>query len=469
MKPFSASELLKSSAESRFSTPADCAVSLSDGQWRRYRHLDYISDKISEIRYRPLRLIVSLPPGHGKSFLLSYWTPVWFLSEWRQRKIGLATYEANFAAYWGGMVRDAILDKSGTLDLKLSGDTSAKHDWRLESGGSMFCTGVGGPATGRRFHLLLIDDPLKNIAEAESQTYRENLWKWYLTVARTRLYQDGSIIIIMTRWHQDDLIGRLLEQATEPWEHIKLPALAEEDDPLGRVEGEPLCPEMFDLSHLETLRGTVGGTIGRYWIALYQQRPSAQAGTIFKIEWWKYYTQIPPVSMIRQYWDTAFKKGKTSDWSTCLTIGKHDTGLAILDLWRGQVEYPELLRIMQAKYDQFHPHSVLVEDAASGQSAIQSLTRDTFIPILKLTAQGTKEQRANLITGIIEAGRVSLPERAPWLAVFLDEVTTFPGGKHDDIVDVLSYGVDDLFKKEEPQERIIIYDSMQLVGNMDLR
>jgi predicted phage terminase large subunit-like protein len=427
-----------------FYTPADCAESLSDGAWRRYRHLDFISDKIAQVRERPLRLIVSLPPGHGKSLLLSHWVPVWYLAEWPDRRIGLATYESSFGSYWGGLVRDTIADKSQELSLELSRDTTAKNYWSLTSGGSMFATGVGGPITGRRLNLLLIDDPIKNIAEAESQVYRESLWKWYLTVARTRLFQDGSIIVIMTRWHEDDLVGRLLEQQTEEWEHIKLPALAEESDPLGRKVGEPLCPEMFDLPHLEVLRETVGGTTGRYWVALYQQRPSAQEGSIFKIDWWQYHKELPQFTTVRQYWDTAFKARKTSDWSVCLTLGKYETGVCVLDMWRGQVEYPELIRMMKAKYDQFHPQAVKVEDAASGQSAIQSLTRDSSIPVVKITAEGSKESRANMITGLCEAKRVSLPERADWLAVFLDELTNFPGGKHDDIVDVFSYGVADL-------------------------
>ncbi len=431
----------------RFRTPADCAETLSDGAWIRYDHLDYISNKIAEIRYRKLRLIVSVPPGHGKSKLISHWTPVWFMGEWPDRRVGLATYEANFAAYWGGQVRDSIDANRDQLQLELTRDTTAKSDWRLRTGGSMITAGVSGPITGRRFHLLLIDDPIKNIAEAESIVYRENLWKWYRTVARTRLFQDGSIIIIMTRWHTDDLIGRLLEQSKEPWEHIKLPAKAEPEDPLGREEGDPLCPELFDTPELDTLQEEVGGTTGRYWVALYQQRPSAEAGTIFKIEWWTYYKEVPKLTRIIQYWDTAFKKGKTTDWSVCLTLGQHETGVNILDLWRGKVEYPELITMMKAKYDQYHPQAVKVEDAGSGQSAIQSLTRDTSIPIIKIKAEGTKEQRANLITGVVEAGRVSLPERASWLAIFLEELTSFPGGKHDDIVDVVSYGVDDIWKK----------------------
>lgn len=430
----------------KFRTPADLAEQLSEGSWQRYEHLDYIADRIAEIRHRPLRLIVSIPPGHGKSELISHWTPVWFLGEWPEKRVGFATYEQNFAAYWGGQVRDSITANRPALGLEMAGNTTAKAEWELKTGGRMFATGVGGPITGRRFHLLLIDDPIKNVAEAESPTYREATWRWYRTVARTRMFMGGSIIIIMTRWHDDDLIGRLEKESGEKWEHIKLSALSEAEDPLGREEGQPLCPELFDLPELKTLREEVGGTSGRYWVALYQQRPSKEQGTIFKIEWWQYYSVPPVLTRIHQYWDTAFKKGKQTDFSTCMTLGKHQTGLCILDLYRGQVEYPELIRMMKAKYEQYKPHAVKVEDAASGQSAIQSLTRDSRLPIIKITAEGSKEIRANQITGICEAGRISLPEKAPWLAVFLDETSLFPAGKHDDIVDVLAYGVEDMWK-----------------------
>jgi len=434
------------SQDYRFRTPAQLAEKLTGGEWRPFPHLQLISDKIAEIRNHPIRLLVTLPPGHGKSLLISHWTPVWALKKWPKYRIGLASYEANFASYWGGKVRNSITEHSAELDIRLSRESTAKSFWELDSGGSMFTAGVGGPMTGRRFNLLIIDDPVKNIAEAESLTYREATWNWWRTVARTRLYQDGSIIIMMTRWHDNDLVGRLLEHATEPWDVVNLPAIAEENDPMGREEGQPLCPELFDLSALETLRESVGGTTGRYWLAMFQQRPTREEGSLFKVDWWQYYKELPQLERVAQYWDTAFKTKPTSDFNVCLTLGKHKNGICIIDMWRGRLEFPELLRMLPAQYNLHHPNVVKVEDAASGQSLIQSIKRDTDIPVVKITAQGSKEQRANQITGICEAGRVSLPEKAPWLAAFLDEVTRFPSGKHDDIVDPLAYGIADLWR-----------------------
>jgi len=430
-----------------FFSPADLAESISGGDWKRYDHLDLISDKIADIRNKPLRLIVSIPPGHGKSELISHYTPVWYLSEFPDKRIGLATYESNFAAFWGEESRDTITEHSDRLGIELKRDTKAKSFWRIAGHkGYMFCAGVRGPMTGKRFNLLIIDDPIKNIAEAESAVYREATYKWWLTVARTRMYQDGSIILIMTRWHDDDLVGRIIENSPEDWDYVRLPALAEEDDILGREPGEPLCPDMFDTDSLGVLKEGFGGTNGRYWLGLYQQRPSKEEGTLFKMDWWQYYTELPDILVKRQYWDTAYKTKATSDYNTCLTLGKTEKGIYVLDLYRHKLEYPELERMAQAQYNLHLPSSVKVEDAASGQALIPSLKRKTGIPVTKITAKGSKEQRASLITGICEAERVFLPQNASWLATFLDEMSKFPAGKHDDIVDVFSYGVDDIWQ-----------------------
>ena len=432
--------------EVKYHSPADLADILSGGEWKRYRHLEYISDKIAETRYRPIRLIVSVPPGHGKSELISHYTPVWYLTEFPDRKVGLATYESNLSAYWGEEARDTITEHEERLGISLKQDTKSKSFWRIQGHkGYMYCSGVRGAMTGKRLNLLIIDDPVKNIAEAESKVYRESTYKWWQTVARTRLYQDGSIIIIMTRWHDDDLIGRILEESTEDWDYIRLPALAEEDDILGRSEGEPLCPEMFNAESLAILRENVGGTSGRYWLALYQQRPSKEEGTIFKMEWWQYYEELPNLLYTRQYWDTAYKTKPESNYNVCMTIGKTDLGIYILDMWRGKLEYPELERMTLAQYNKHRPNIVKVEDASSGEALIPSLKRKTGVPVVKITAKGSKEQRANLVTGIVEAGRVYLPANAPWLALFLEELMVFPAGKNDDIVDVFAYGVNDIW------------------------
>lgn len=448
----------------KYNTPADLAVELSDGLWLPAPHLKLISDKIAEMRDRPLRLIVTWPPRHGKSELISHWTPVWFLNEWPTGKVILASYEAQFAASWGRKARNGIQDNEGRLNIRVSMGSSAAARWDLISGGGMWTAGVGGPITGKGANLLIIDDPIKNYAEAYSPVYREAIDQWYQTVAYTRLEPQASIIIIMTRWHNDDIVGRIIAREADEWEVMSLPALAEPEDLLGRKEGEALWPERYDKQALLSIAESIGGFSGQNWLSLYQQRPVKEGGNIFKSEWWQTYKEPPGLEMIGQYWDTAFKKGAKTDYSVCVTLGRHEKGICVLDIFRAKLEFPELIRQVKAQYAWLKPNILKCEDAASGTPLIQTLTRDTQLPILPITATESKEIRANRITGIVEAGRVALPEEAEWLAIFLEEMTTFPAGVHDDIVDAFVEGIADIWeygKIPPPKEKIILHDALE--------
>ena len=428
--------------EDYYQTPADVAEANSRGLWHKTPHLEFIASKVAEACHKPIRLIITLPPRYGKSELISHWTPVWFLDKHPDKRIILASYEATFAASWGRKGRNSIEENETNLSIRISKDRSATSDWEIEGhGGGMVTAGVGGPITGKGADLLIIDDPIKNIAEAMSPLYRENTWDWWRSTARTRLEPGASVIIIQTRWHWDDLVGRLLADKSENWEIINLPAIAERDDPLGREEGEVLWEERFNADALAVTREAVGP---KFWLALYQQRPSREEGSIFHLDWWKYHTTLPRLDFILQIWDTAFKAKKTSDWSACVTLGRHDTGICVLDVWRGKVEFPELVEVVKAQNSIHHPHKIMVEDAASGTPLQQSLTRDTNLPIVGVSPKGGKETRAEQVTGVIEAGRVSFPEEAEWLSVVLSELTDFPNGVNDDVVDALVYGINEL-------------------------
>ncbi len=307
----------------------------------------------------------------------------------------------------------------------------------------MMTAGVGGPFTGYGFDLLIIDDPIKNRQEANSPTMRQHLWDWWRSTARTRLEPGGSIIVVTTRWHEDDLVGRLLgdeyrndQVEADQWEHIRLPALAEPDDPLGRLLDAPLWPERYDATALAALRISVGP---QDWPGLFQQRPSHQGGNIFKGDWWLLgHVPEPGDGPIFQFWDTAFKTGQQNDYSVCCTMTTTPNGYAVLDVWRNRVEYPDLLRAMQVQAEKHKPHkpsAIFVEDAASGQSVVQSLRRETRLPVLPVKPVGDKVLRANRVTGTVAANKVTLPKAAPWLPAFLEELTAFPNGIHDDQVD----------------------------------
>ena len=213
-----------------------------------------------------------------------------------------------------------------------------------------------------------------------------------------------------------------------------MPAIAEEAD-AWRREGEPLWPERFPLETLGRIREAIGGAA---WQALYQQRPSAAEGTIFKREWWRTYRDQPRCSRVVFSMDTAFKAGEANDYSVVAIIGQTETGYHLLHLWRARAEFPELKRQAIALAEIWKPHAVLIEDAASGQSLIQSLKAETRLPVLPVKPLGDKQSRAAAVTPLIESGRVYLPETAPWLADFIDELSSFPAAPHDDMVDAFA-------------------------------
>lgn len=256
--------------------PALTAMVLSDHRWSTARHLDLLAEWLLDVAYgRRKRVIVTMPPRHGKSEFISRWFPVWFLNKWPWKRIILASYEAEFAASWGRKVRNSITQNGSRLRVAVRGGSSAADYWETTKDGGMTTAGVGGPITGKGADLLIIDDPVKNWQEANSPTIRERTWDWWQSTAYTRLEPHGAAIVVMTRWHEEDLAGRLLAATGEQWDLLNLPALSESGDALGREIGEPLWPERFGMSELLAKRGSMDEFV---WIPLYQQRPSGAAG-----------------------------------------------------------------------------------------------------------------------------------------------------------------------------------------------
>ena len=381
------------------------------------------------------RLMIFMPPRHGKSLIGTQIFPAWHLGRHPDRQIISASYGQELADYFGRQVRDLVRDPLHHAifpEFRLADDTTSMHQFSTTAGGSYLAVGRGGAITGRGADLLVIDDPLKNAEEARSEPTRRGLHEWYLTVARTRLQPGGGIVLISTRWHGDDLAGRLLRQnGGEDWPVLSLPAIAEVDESFRRA-GEALWPEKFPLEELEKIRAVVGSAA---WASLFQQRPNAAEGTVFKREWWRYFREQPAFRRIVQSWDTAFKTGAENDFSVCTTWGVADNGYYLLWSWRGRVEFPELKKRMSWLAEQWKPIQILVEDKASGQSLIQELRCGSALPIIPIKVDKDKLARAEAITPLIEAGRVFLPESAPWLTDYVDELAAFPTGVHDDAVD----------------------------------
>jgi predicted phage terminase large subunit-like protein len=433
-------------------------------------HLLALSSALESVERGELkRLIVTMPPRHGKSELISLRFPCWYLAKHPKDFIVEAGYAESIALNHSRKARDVFISPEMTrlfpsiryrperaAQEKIIPEKQAAHEWGTKQGGSYYAVGIGGGLTGRGFNIGIIDDPVKDEEEANSQTMRDKVGDWYQKVFRTRAEPDAAIIVVMTRWHQDDLVGRLLKQAyddptADQWKVLHFPAL--KDD-------EALWPERYSLSDLKQIRSSIGS---RAFESLYQGNPTIAEGQIIKREWWKYYKETPNFIRIIHSWDTAFKDKTQNDYSVCTVWGETQNSYYLLDVWRNKVEFPELKRTTVSLYKRDIPEVVLVEDKASGQSLIQELQRNTKIPVLPVKVDNDKVARANSVTPLMEAGKVFLPENAPWLFDYIEELSAFPNVVHDDQVDSTTQALN--FMRglvEEPQKKVI-FDSMNLV------
>jgi predicted phage terminase large subunit-like protein len=415
------------------------------------KHIELLVEKLEAVeRGKIRRLLVAEPPRHGKSLLTCQLLPAWYLGRHPERSLICATYGQDLSDDFGRRVRNLLSDPLHQAIFpacRLSPDSTSLRRFDTTRGGSYYAVGRGGPITGRGADLLILDDTLKDREEARSETIRRNLHEWFSSVAFTRLTPNGAIVLIATRWHEDDLTGWLLrEHAEEGWELLNLPAIAEASDPLGRTEGEALWPSRYPLDALESIRRQIGGAA---FASLYQGRPAAAEGCVFRRAWFRTFRDLPTsIKRIVQSWDTAFKTGAENDFSVCTTWAFTDSGYFLLSLWRGRVEFPELKRQVANQADQWKPHAILVEDKASGQSLIQELKLATNFPVLPIKVDSDKRARAEAVTPLFEAGRVFLPESANWLNDLEDELTTFPVGAHDDIVDSITQALN--YLREQP-------------------
>jgi predicted phage terminase large subunit-like protein len=430
-------------------TPAGFAAWTSRGKWVLAPHLSLLNFKLLEVAAgRIKRLIVSMPPRHGKSELLSRHFPAWYLGTFPDRRIMLASYEADFAASWGRKSRELLQEFGQELfGIKVSDTSSSNARWDLaNTGGGMASVGMGGALTGKGAHVLIIDDPVKGAEQAASAIEREAQWEWFNSTAATRLEPGGSIVVVMTRWHEDDLAGRLLRSAGEGsgevWEELRLPALAEENDLLGRNEGDALWPERFTREELEKIRDARGAY---WWSALYQQRPVPRGGQMFKRSWFEIVDELPVsgLSFVR-YWDKAFTEGGGA-YTAGVLMAKHSSGIYyIVDVVRGQWESGSrdemILETARRDAEEFHRVKVWLEQEPG------STGRDSCAVLIKRLAgfiveadkvTGSKEERADPLASQAQAGNIKIV-RASWNAAYLDELTIFPRGKYKDQVDASS-------------------------------
>ena len=444
--------------------PAEFAVfasrhNLPDKQWRRFRHLNVLNEKLCNIAYgQSKRMMIFMPPRHGKSEFVSKYFPAWYLGRFPSKRIILASYETTFANSWGAKARDVFSAHCQEIfGEKVKKGTSSKGNWGTESDGGMQCAGAGGPITGKGADILIIDDPIKNDEEANSSTYRQKLWDWWLSTASTRLEPRGSVILVQTRWHEDDLSGRILKQGGGDWDVVSLPAIAEEGDLLGRNLGDPLCPERYPLEELHKMRDDLGPYV---WSSMYQQRPSPLEGGLFKRSWIKYFDQLDGqsdlyglegggiISDSESYKfvtvDLAASLKTTADY-TCMCVwsvtAKNE--LMLIDVVRERLEGPDQLKMIRDLFKKWSPVYVGIEKAGYQLTAIQALSREG-LPIKELIPDKDKVSRALPATARMASGTVYFRRGAHYLVDIEDELLHFPNGRHDDFVDNLSYAVNEI-------------------------
>lgn len=428
-------------------TPAGWAQYVTRGAWRLAPHLRVLVEAVMWAIGTGGRLLVSMPPRHGKSWTISRFVPGWLAGTYPDKRVLLASYEADFAASWGRQVRRDIEEHGERVfGVRIAGDSSAANRWDVEGhAGGMQTAGVGGPLTGKGADCLIVDDPVKNSEEADSDAMRDRAWDWWASTAYTRLEPGASAIVVMTRWHQDDLAGRILANDSDSWRVLNLPALAESGDPLGREPGAALWPERYDEAALERIRRSVGP---RVWSALYQGRPTPDEGGIIKRGWIRHYDALPDVPNLRfvQSWDLTFKETAHGSWVVGQVWAyRPDFGTRwLVDEVRFRGDFVATLEAMD-RLSAKHPRATtrLVEEKANGAAILATLKRrgvSGVIPIQVDGKHGSKAARLSSVAPLYEAGDVLYPSPrlAPWIHDHVEEMVSFPTGASDDRCDAAS-------------------------------
>ncbi|MDK8436415.1 MULTISPECIES: phage terminase large subunit [unclassified Brevibacterium] len=455
---------LEAQTTTTWESPLDIARVITPGTIQTPA-LDLIDQALIDCYNTPdARLIISMPPQEGKSTRAAKDFPIWALTQNQDTRIFSASYSQRLAERNGRAIRNAIASHP-ELDLEIADGNSAVSDWRLQDHtGGVYSTSVGGSGSGQPADLVIIDDPIKDRKEADSQTYRDNVWDWYTDVVVARLAPGTSVVVILTRWHDDDLAGRLIAQEDSDWHFLNIPARADhrpekgEADILGREPGEYMISARGRTQAQWAKRERESGP--RTFAALYQGRPTPDSGGVFPPEedWARYsqpmWVERPDGSRIIpglrengyeliQSWDMAFKDTKSSDFVVGQVWLRVGINAYLLDQIRDRLNFNatvEAVKAMTAKWPQ--AAAKLIEDKANGSAVISHLSKSVpgMIPI---EPEGSKLARANAISPFTFAKNVILPDAAlqPNVAELLGEAKAFPNSANDDTIDGLSQAV----------------------------
>lgn len=388
-------------------------------------------------------LCLSVPPQLGKSTTVTEALPSWFLMKNPSKKIILAGYNEDFCTRFGRRNKEKIelFAKELFPECELADSPCSNVEFETTKKGRCVSRGIYSGITGNPADLVVIDDPIRNQSDASSETMMNNLWGEYLASIRTRIAPGGKIVVIQTRWVENDLIGRLVEEE-ENVEYINIPCECdEENDPLGRKIGDSICPELGRgnawLADFKKVYLSENGS--RVWNALYQGRPTALEGNIIKKEWWKFYDKAPddiPYKIISV--DASFKDGEDNDFVAIQKWGKINKKMYLLDSLKKHLNFVDTLaaiRAMRASDDEIM--FVLIEDKANGSALINVLSSE-MEGVIPVKPEGGKVSRVNAVSPAIERGDVYLPRFASFTEDYIKEFSAFPNGAHDDQVDATS-------------------------------
>nr|DAK36126.1 MAG TPA: Large Terminase [Caudoviricetes sp.] len=433
-----------------------------NGRYKNARHIQFLTDKaqqfVEDVKSgKSPRLFISMPPRHSKSETMTKKYPAWVIGNNPDFEIIIASYSMDLARDFGKIARDTYREhsKSGTgiFNTVIDRDKSAGDNWGiLEHRGAVVSTGVGGSATGKGAHIAIIDDPFKNREDANSRLQRDKVWAWYQSTIRTRLAPGGGIIIIQTRWHEDDLVGRIVKEMEngtgETFESIVLPAIAEENDILGREVGEPLWKERYGIDELENIKKAIGS---REFSALYQQKPQVEDGGLFKRQYFKYFdvkndfiiADNKNVNIKDCFYfqtiDTAMSTHKNNDFTAIATfICDREWNLYLVDLMLERLEVPDQWNVIKQYRHKYNLQFQAIESKSSGIGIIQQAKREGM-SLKELKADTDKMTRALNISVMFENGKVFFNKKLEKLLELEEQLLKFPNAVHDDAVDVCSY------------------------------
>jgi len=437
-------------------TPEDAAfsrlIAYAAFQWPNYRdapHHRLIARKLEAVERGDIqRLMITMPPRHGKSMLASEFFPAWYMGRNPDHYVVISTYAQDLADDFGRKVKNQIEDEAyqGVFPgVRLADDSRSNkrfhveqeeggYEYGLTQPGAFYAVGVGGPLTGRGAHLLLIDDPVKNREDADSEVIRKKTKDWYTSTAYTRLMPGGRVVIIQTRWHEDDLSGWLLaEHLHEGWEVLNLPAIGD--------DGQALWPEQYPIAALEKIKLAIGP---RDWSALYQQRPAPESGDYFKLDWLRPTLTFPPLNTLHVYGGSDYAvTADGGDFTVHVVVGVDPAGrMYLLDLWRGQTSSEQWVEAFCDLVKKWRPLGWAEETGQIRAGVGPFLTRrmmerQAYVAREQFPTRGDKAVRAQSIRGKMAMHGLYLRPTETWRADFQSELMSFPVGVHDDQVDAL--------------------------------